>query len=123
VTKRETKLQQRAVKAGIRAAKKRHHVLDEAELRSLKIQVMPALPRILLVVAGLAALGCGFAGIPEDERFVQGVLGVGGLWFVIFGIFGIRRTFSGLLDCMTFEAASAITGAVLEKITDAFDGV
>jgi hypothetical protein len=55
-------LRRRAVKAGIREARKRHHALSEDALRSVKVQVLPAWPRVLAGAAGTAMVAAAFAG-------------------------------------------------------------
>lgn len=116
MTYREEKFGQRAVKAGVRAAKLRHHMLSEEELRALKVQVVPALPRILMVVAGIAALVGAFCGWPWESIGRQFLLGLAGTGFTSFGIFGVRRTVGKVVD-----AADSVDwiGAILEGIADA----
>jgi hypothetical protein len=118
VTTRQEKFQEHAVKAGVRAAKRRHHMLSEEELRALKVQVMPALPRILMVVVGVAAMIGAYYGWPWDEvgkQFLEGLFGVGS---TTFGIFGVRRTIGGIVDAAAHGAVDLV-GAILEGIADA----
>lgn len=118
MTKRQEKFQERAVKAGIRAAKRQHHMLSEEELRALKVQVMPALPRVLMVVVGVAAIISAFSGWPWDEIGKQFMLGLSGLGSTCFGMFGVRRTVEGSLDALG-NGAVDLLGAILEGIGNA----
>jgi hypothetical protein len=121
VTNKEEKFRRRAVKAGVRATKRLHHPLSEAELRSLKVQVMPALPRILLgalgVIFGLSA-ACGW---PSDSNGVQGFLGAFGVLSTLFGFFGVRKTIGGIADSIATEGVVELVGGILGSIADAVD--
>lgn len=113
---RREKFEKRAVKAGVRAAKRRHHMLSEEELRALKVQVMPALLRVIMVVVGVSALIAAYCGWPWEEGEGRLWEGLSGAAFTSFGIFGIRRTVGGVID-----AAGSVDwlGGILEGIADA----
>jgi peptidoglycan/LPS O-acetylase OafA/YrhL len=121
VIPRQEKLQQRAVKAGIRASKRRHHVLSAEEVRGLKVQVMPVLPRALLAVAGVAMIVAAVNGLPPESNAGQGFLAIGGIFLTLFAMFGVRRTLSGILDNLSADAAGNFIGVVIESIGDAVD--
>lgn len=114
-------------KAGIRASKKEGHALTEAELRGIKVQILPSLLRIILGILGVVA------GIFSYSSFTQDSEGAGFLWasvslfMILFGIFGVRRTLSGILDSMDAVNAAEILGHAIEGIASAvgslFDGV
>ena len=106
------------MKVGIRAVRRRRHMLDEEELRALKVQVMPALPRILLVTFGALALIGAFCGWPWDSserQFLEGLLGAGSLSF---GLFGVRRTLGAVLDSVS---TVDVLGLIAQAIGDAID--
>ncbi|MCW1924589.1 hypothetical protein OKA05_18640 [Luteolibacter arcticus] len=115
------KLRRRAVKAGIRAAKQRHHVLDEREVLSLKVQVLPALPRVMIGLAGAAMIGSGISGVPVDSNAAQAALVIGGLLVVLFAAFGVRRTLSSIVDNLASDAAGELLSSVIGSIADAVD--
>jgi uncharacterized membrane protein len=46
-------IERRAIRAGVKASKKRHHLISEQELLSLRVQTMSAWSRICLVIVGL----------------------------------------------------------------------
>lgn len=121
MTPRQEKLRQRAVKAGIRTAKRRHHVLGEEEVRALKVQVLPVLPRALLAVAGVAMIVAAVNGLPPESNAGQAFVGIGGGFLTLFAIFGVRRTLSGILDNLSADAAGEIIGSVVGSIADAVD--
>jgi len=114
-------------KAGIRASKKEGHPLTEAELRDIKVQVLPSPLRIIFAVLGVVA------GILSYSSFTQDSEGAGFLWasvslfMILFGIFGVRRTLSRILDSMDAVDAAEILGHAVEGIASAvgslFDGV
>ncbi len=121
VTPRQEKLQQRAVKAGIRAAKRRHHVLSEEEVRALKVQVLPVLPRASLAVAGVALIIAAVNGFPSESNAGQAVMVIGGGLLTLFALFGVRRTVSGILDNLSADAAGEFLGAAIKSIANAVD--
>jgi len=121
MTRRENKLQQRAVKAGIRASKKRGHIVDEKELAALRIQVMPVLPRLLMVLAGIALLGAAITGWPLSGNEAQGAFAISGIILFLFGVFGVRRTISNVLDHAVTEVAADLVGKMLGGIADRID--
>lgn len=119
VTKKEEQFHNRAVKAGVRATKRLDHRLSEQELRSLKVQVMPALPRILLAVFGMVAFLSAACGWPSDSNVVQGSLGAGGVLSILFGLFGVRKTIGGIVDSIATDGVTDLVGNILGSIADA----
>jgi len=115
------KLQNRAVKAGIRAAKRRHHMLSEEELLALKVQVFPAPLRILCGIGGVAFMAGAYFGWPSDSNAFQWLMGCGGLLQGFFAMFGIRRTLSGIIDHMSADLVGELIGHALGAIADAID--
>ena len=114
---RET-LEQRAIKTGVKASKKRGHLVSPQELLSLRVQIMPAAIRIALVLAGiLLLLACGFAW-PVDSNGVQATEAVFGIFAILFGAFGVRRTLSNLVDSFdSIDFASAVIDMIGEVIS------
>ena len=113
------KLQRRAIKAGIRAAKKEHHPLSEAELRKVKIQMVPGGLRLTVLIAGIAMILAGLIGWPVASNPAQALLGVGGVVLVIFAIVGVRRSLGKLFDAVSNDGAGALIEIVLAAIGDA----
>jgi len=109
------------VKAGVRATKRLDHRLSEEELRTLKVQVMPALPRIILGVLGVTAGISAAWGWPSDSNMVQGCLGAFGILSTLFGIFGVRKTIGGIADAIATEGVTDLVGSILGSIADAVD--
>ncbi|MES2476318.1 MAG: hypothetical protein V4640_11090 [Verrucomicrobiota bacterium] len=113
-------IETRAVKVGVKASKKRHHVVTEQELLALRVQVMPPLLRILLGIVGLGLLlACGFAW-PSESNATQSLEAVLGVLFILFGAFGIRRTLSKMLE--NVNTADAIE-SILELIGEAVSSI
>lgn len=112
---RET-LEKRAVKTGVKASIKRHHVVSEQELLALRVQTMPGWLRITLVLLGIALVTAGWFGWPSDSNAIQGIEAITGILAILFGAFGIRRTLESVLDSM--DAGNAVE-SILELIGDA----
>lgn len=113
-------VEQRAIKAGVKASKKRHHIVSEQELLSLRVQTMPAWLRMTLVLLGAALLASGWFGWPSDSNAVQGIEGVSGIFAILFGSFGVRRTLSHVVDSID---AVDLAGSVLEAVADAVTSI
>jgi len=118
---RPEKLEQRAIQAGIRASKKRHHLVSMEELLKLKIQTMPVTLRGFLIVAGAVAILLAVIGWPLSADHHQVLLGIGGGVSVILGIFGIRRTFETIADANAVEGIGALLEGILSAIGSAVD--
>lgn len=112
-------IEKRAIKAGVKASKKRHHLVTEKELLALKVQVMPGLPRILLVVTGLLLILSCFISWPADDTVVRSIEAISGVFLLLFGAFGIRRTLDQVLDAScAIDAAGSIIEAIANAIPD-----
>jgi hypothetical protein len=106
-------LERRAIKAGVKASKKRHHLISEEELLSLRVQTMSAWPRICLVIGGLLLIAASIFAWPaasDGARFTEAVFGI--LSF-LFGVIGIRRTLDRVVE--TSDAADLV-GTVIEAV-------
>ena len=113
-------VEQRAIKAGVKASKKRHHIVSEQELLSLRVQTMPAWLRMTLVLLGVALLLSGWFGWPSNSNVVQGIETVSGIFAILFGSFGVRRTLSHVVDSID---AVDLAGSVLEAVADAVTSI
>lgn len=111
------KLEKRAIKAGIRASKRRHHVVSKEELLKLKIQTLPDTLRGLLMIGGVVMIILAGAGWPFPNH--QVLLGLGGVASLICGIFGIRRSLETVLD--SAEGAGTLLEGILSVIGSAVD--
>ena len=117
------KLQNRAIKAGIRASKKRHHVVSKEELLKLKIQVLPSSLRGFLLLSGAAMILGAVIGWPFPADGHQVLMGIGGGLLVIFGVFGVRRSLETFVDGLSSASDAAdVLGIIIEAIGSAFDG-
>ena len=112
---RET-LERRAVTSGIKASKKRHHLVSEAELLALRIQVMPRMWRAFLIVLGTALIATCWFGWPSGSGEIRALEAIGGFFSLLFGAFGVRKTLSNV-----FESSHSLEGIgdILELIADA----
>ncbi|MEY3897195.1 MAG: hypothetical protein RLZZ214_2716 [Verrucomicrobiota bacterium] len=113
-------VEQRAIKAGVKASKKRHHVVSEQELLSLRVQTMPAWLRISLALSGVGLLAAGWFGWPSESNTIQGIEAVCGIFAILFGSVGVRRTLSHLVD--SFDAVDLV-GSVLEAVGEAISNI
>jgi hypothetical protein len=106
-------LERRAIKAGVKASKKRHHLISEEELLSLRVQTMSAWPRICLVIGGLLLIAASIFAWPaasDGARFTEAVFGI--LSF-LFGVIGIRRTLDRVVET---SDAEDLVGTVIEAV-------
>lgn len=113
-------LEKRAVRTGVKASKKRHHLVTEAELLALRVQTMPAILRISLALLGILLLAAAWFGWPFASNTAQAIEVICGIFTLLFGIFGIRRTLSHLLDSWD---ASDLIGGILELIGEAVSNI
>ena len=116
---RET-LERRAVTSGIKASKKRHHLVSEAELLALRIQVMPWMWRAFLIVLGTALIATCWFGWPSGSGEIRALEAIGGFFSLLFGAFGVRKTLSNV-----FESSHSLEGIgdILELIADAVTNI
>jgi hypothetical protein len=115
-----TVIEKRAVKAGVKASKRRHHLVSEEELLSLRVQIMPAVLRLVLGLLGIALLSASWFAWPSDSNIIQGLEAFIGVFALLFGMFGVRRTLSNVLD--SFESVDLVEG-ILEVIGNAVSSV
>lgn len=106
-------LERRAIKAGVKASKKRHHLISEEELLSLRVQTMSPWLRTCLVIGGLlliAASGFAWPAASDAARVAEAIVGI---FATLFGVIGIRRTFEKIVDAYD---ATDLVGTVIEAI-------
>jgi len=118
---RVERIQKQAVKAGVRASKRRDHLITSDELMDLKIQMMPSPLRVVLFLCGCLLLGFAVTAWPTGSHGYQVLEGLLGAVMLLAGIFGIRRTFSGIIDGVANCGAEAIVEAVLGGIGSVLD--
>ncbi|MES2923399.1 MAG: hypothetical protein V4819_17725 [Verrucomicrobiota bacterium] len=109
-------IEKRAVKTGVKASIKRDHLVTEQELLALRVQTMPTFLRVSLVLTGILSLASCWIGWPSDSFAVRVLEALWGVFAVLFGSFGVRRTLSHLLDSVD---AIDLVGSILEMIADA----
>ena len=113
------KVESRALKAGIKASRKRHHVVSKEELLDLRVQTMPAAFRAALLLFGAALVASAWFGWPTDSNAIQGLEVLAGIFSMLFGAFGIRRTLSQILDTMdSIELAEVIVQLIVEAVSN-----
>jgi hypothetical protein len=113
-------LEKRAVKAGVKASKKLDHVVTAEELLALRVQTMPAVLRILLVLGGALLIAAAWFAWPFDSNAAQALEVVTGIFAILFGAFGIRRTLSHVLDSVD---GIDLAGSILEMIAEAVSNI
>jgi hypothetical protein len=117
-------LQKRAVKAGVKASKRLHHVVTREELLAVRVQTMPSTLRGLLIVVGSVILLAGWFGWPLESGWVRFFEGVGGLLMMMFGIFGVRRTLSKVVEKVGDTVDSTeLVGAIIEGVAEVLGSV
>lgn len=115
----EEKLRRRAVKAGVRASKKRRHAVSRNELLGLRIQTMPAVARILLGTVGVVLIAAAWFEWPSQSNTVCGLEAAAGIVLVLAGFVGVRRTLAGLID----QSSGELIEFVLESIGEIFSHI
>lgn len=121
MTTRQARLHRRATKAGIVAAKRREHSLSPEEIRRLKVQIVPAWIRIIMGISGLLLIGISLLGSWIESTTIQVISAVVGTLITLFGIFGVKRILSGIIDQLAPELALEVFDKVAESISDAVD--
>ena len=114
----QEKIERRAIKAGIKASKKRHHAVSKEELLELRVQTMPAAFRTALILLGIALIASAWFAWPSNSNSIQGLEAVAGIFSLLFGAFGIRRTLSQVLDTMdSIELADVLVQLIAEAVS------
>lgn len=109
-------IRRRAVKAGIRRSRKLHHSLRREEILSLKVQVLPILPRIAIGVAGTLLMISAFTGWPFGDDWIRLVEILTGGLLIVFSLLGVRRTLSGMADHLSTDIIHSIVDSVVDAI-------
>ena len=89
------------------------------ELLALRVQTMPALLRSVLVLSATAHRPAWFAWplTPTPSRRLEVISGI---FAILFGAFGIRRTLSHVLDSVD---AIDLAGSILKSIAEAVSNI
>jgi len=112
-------LERRAIKAGVKASRKRHHLVSEEELLSLRVQTMPAWLRISLFLSGICLIVAACYDWPSHSNSVQALEVISGIFAMLIGAFGIRRTLSHILDSFNgIDLVSTVLDAVGEAVSN-----
>jgi hypothetical protein len=77
---------------------------------------MPAWLRISLVLLGIALIAAGWFAWPSASIVIQVMEAITGIFAILFGAFGIRRTLGRVLESL--DAGDAV-GSILELIGEA----
>ncbi len=120
---KQTTLEKRAVKTGIKASKKRGHVISQDELLGLRVQTLPNLLRGILILLGLMLMAACYFAWPSDAGSIRGLEVVSGIFCVLFGAFGVRRTLSNLLDSVNSLDAVDLAGHLVDAIANAVSDI
>jgi putative Mn2+ efflux pump MntP len=94
----EERLRHLAIQKGIKESKKRNQLLTSSEVAGLKIQTIRPYVRIAFGSIGLLLIASAWIGWPTLSNIAHVMEWIGGILFLCFGIFGIRRTLSHAAD-------------------------
>ena len=119
--RRVERLQRTAIRKAVRTSRKLHHALTKDEVLDLKIQIVPATARILLATGGILLITAALIAWPSDSNVIQGLEFLAGIFLLLFGIFGIRRTLSELADHMSYKAFELLLEGILSALGNATD--
>lgn len=127
MNRKSERLAKRIEKAGIRASIKEGHVLTETELRDVKVQLLPNPVRAVFCLLGVISAIMSYLFFGWDSEGYGFLLAFTSVLSLLFGVFGVRRTLSRILDSMDAIDAVEILGHAAEGIASAvgslFDGV
>lgn len=115
------KIRRRAIRAGIRTAKRVHHELNQEEVLALRVQILPLFPRILIGALGIALVVCSWFEWPSSSGVIQGIEFISGLFLTLFAIFGIRRTLDQIVNQLDLHTGSALVDTVIDAISGSID--
>ena len=125
--RKSERLAQKIEKAGIRASIKEGHPLTESELLNIRVQILPNPLRATFCVFGAISAIASYYWFTQDFDGYGIVSAFISILLIFFGIFGVRRTLSRILDTMDAMDAAEIVGYAIEGISSAigslFDGV
>ncbi len=111
-------LEKRAVKAGVKASVKLGHVVSEQELMELRVQTLSTTLRVILVLAGIALIASCWFAWPYPSVAARVLEAISGVFSLLFGIFGIRRTLGQLLETLDVaDLAGTVLDGILEMIS------
>lgn len=125
--RKSERLVKRIEKAGIRASIKEGHALTEAELRNIKVQILPNPLRVIFCVLGAISAIVSYCCFTYEFDGYGVISAIISILMLLFGIFGVRKTLSRILDSMDSIHAADVLGLAIEGISAAvgslFDGV
>lgn len=111
------KLRRRAIRTAVRRSRKLHHSLSRDEILSLRVQVTPGSVRILCGLLGLALILAACFTWPWGSLIAQVLEWIAGIFFLLFAIFGIRRTLRNTLDSLeSFNMATELLDSIISAL-------
>jgi hypothetical protein len=117
-------LEKRAVKAGVKASKKLHHVVTREELLAVRVQTWPVQLRLLMFLAGAGLLVAAVMGWPLEGGIARFFEGASGVLLMLFGVFGVKKTLGNLVDGLGNAIdVSDLIGGVLEAVGEAVGSI
>ena len=116
-------LEKRAVRTGIRASRKRGHIVSREELLDLRVQALPNLWRVAFIGLGIALISACYFAWPSASGTLRGLEALTGVLSIFFGAFGVRRTLSQLLDTVHPLDAADLVGHLVEAIANAISDI
>ncbi len=121
MNRRDERILHRVEKAGVKLAKKQGHMPTREDLLKLKIQVISNPIRWLCFVASVI---CGISAWllnTSDNTTAASSLAVLAIFFLVFSIFGIRRTLETLADSASYELVEAAFDLISNTVGTIFD--
>jgi hypothetical protein len=92
MTRKTTRIIDRATKAGRHAATELGRPLTAEEMAELRVQIWPWLPRILLVILGIFFLGWAWQGWLGISLLAKILISLIGIMAILSGAFGLRKS-------------------------------
>lgn len=117
--KRAARIERAAVRSALETQRKRGAPLTRDDLLSLKVQAVPLWVRLLIIGLGLAGIGAGIYFATGDAVESGTALFFFGVFILVLGIVGRRRTLESLLETM----GDGLAEGILRAILDALDGI
>ena len=118
MTRKEERILSKATKVGLKTARREGHVPSKDELLELKIQVLPAYGRWLLVLGALLAGVASWLCWNDDHPVTASVLAVVSVLLLVFAIFGVRRTLGELANHAAFDLPEIVIKALIDAVGD-----
>lgn len=112
-------LEKRVVRTGIKVSKQQGHTVSREELLNLRVQTLPNPLRLALVALGGACIAACYFSWPHEANSIRGLEAISGILLILFGLFGIRRTLSQILDSVQPLDAINLVGELVDAIANA----